>query len=102
MEVILAQVIRRPAKMPAELRHRAEIDRDVAGGRWRTVMSWIMRRRRGFVVAISNLLSESLGFDTTILSDRRERCDYQPRPEAASFNLSRFIQVEIRSNRASL
>src|SRR6266700_7044785 len=38
-------------------------DRCVAGDRLRTVMSSIMRRRRGLIVAIGYLLSGGLGFD---------------------------------------
>jgi len=42
----------------------------VAGDRLRTVMSSIMRRRRGLISAIGDLLSEGLGCEPTILSDR--------------------------------
>src|ERR1700721_1495595 len=46
-------------------------DRCVAGDRLRTVMSSIMRRRRGLKSAISILLSEGVGSNTHILSARR-------------------------------
>src|SRR5882724_5214926 len=38
-------------------------DRCVAGDKLRTVMSSIMRRRRGLISAIGGLLSQGLGFD---------------------------------------
>src|SRR6266446_2852425 len=46
-------------------------DRCVAGDRLRTVMSSIMRRRRGLKSAISILLPEGVGSNTHILSGRR-------------------------------
>jgi hypothetical protein len=60
----------------------------VAGDRLRIVMSSIMRRRRGLISAIGNLLSEGLGCENPRSSqtggDHRDR--FSTAASAASFN----------------
>src|SRR5665647_42579 len=69
-------------------------DRCVAGDRLRTVMSSIMRRRRGLKSAISILLSEGVGSNTHILSAKRRST-----PPRHARRDSGFVQSQIDSDR---
>src|SRR3954452_5625324 len=60
-DVFQLQSVRRSAKISAQLRNRADVGSLLAGDRLRTVMSSIMRRRRGLKSPISMLLSEGDG-----------------------------------------